>query len=149
MMAFINPSLKRDAFDDLVRSFDSESVNRGTRGKMVVVFDYFKNIWINGKIDVTLWYFTGCEMRTNNICEPFHSGFTAAFPNLKHPQLFNLAMMVLDYEQAQNSLLKSVTETDFMPRVKKYQHHVNKVLSDVSAKYEMKLIPSMKAYLMF
>ena len=57
-------------------------------------------------------------------------------------------MMILDYEQAQNSLLKLVTETDFMPRVKKYQHHVNKVLSDVAAKYEMKLIPSMKAYLM-
>ena len=33
MMAFINPSLKRDAFNDLVMSFDSESVNKGTRDK--------------------------------------------------------------------------------------------------------------------
>ena len=56
--------------------------------------------------------------------------------------------MVLDYEHEQYSLLKSVTQTDFMPRVNKYQYRVNKVLSDVAAKYEMKLIPSVKAYLM-
>ena len=67
MMAFINPSLKGEAFDDLVKSFDSESINNGTRDKMVVVFDYFQSTWLNGNIDTTSWYFAGCEMRTINL----------------------------------------------------------------------------------
>ena len=63
MMAFIKPDLKQGAFDDLVRSFSAENVDDGIRHKMAMVFSYFKNTWLRGKI-VNLWYFSGWSMNT-------------------------------------------------------------------------------------
>ena len=62
MMAFIKPDLKQGAFDDLVRSFSAENVDDGIRDKMAMVFSYFQNTWLRGKIDVNLWYFSGWSM---------------------------------------------------------------------------------------
>ena len=64
MMVFIKPDLKQGAFDDIVRSFSAENVDDGIRDKMAMVFSYFQNTWLRGKIDVNLWYFSGWSMNT-------------------------------------------------------------------------------------
>ena len=58
MMAFIKPDLKQGAFDELVTSFNIDKVDDETRHKMAMVFTYFENTWLRGKIDVSLWYFS-------------------------------------------------------------------------------------------
>ena len=56
--------------------------------------------------------------------------------------------MILEHEQDQSELFKSVTETDLLPRVRKYRGKVGNTLRVIEKKYEMGLIPSMKRYLM-
>ena len=148
MLAFIESSRKRDAFNAIVQSFNSTLVDDGVRHKMYALFSYFESTWLSGNIDVQLWYFSGCNMNTNNICESFHSGFTAAFPKAVKPDLFKLVNRILEYEEGQCELLESVSETDFFPRMKKCKSSVQDKLDGIKWKYNENIIPSLKNYLM-
>ena len=147
MVAFIKPSMKPEVFNDLVRSFSSENLDNGITRQMSIVFKYFKDTWLNGSIDVNMWYFSGCEMNTNNRCESIHSGFTAMFPNISHPNMFTLANMICAHEKRQMNDLMTSTSTSFVHREDKRGQSVAETLKVLNSKYSAGLIQSLKGYL--
>ena len=94
-----------------------------------------------------MWYFSGSEMNTNNICESFHSRLTAAFTNVSHPSIDVFARMIDVYEKRQMRLLTRSATTTFMQRVKKAGQTVAAILKTLNNKFSGGMIQSLKEYL--